>query len=547
MKTRVITLFTLSFFYYGTNAQLPTWVWARQAGGAFDDRCAHSAIDANQNVLLTGYYSEQTLVFGSDTLHNFDPYSGTSDIFVAKYDSAGNVLWANSAGSNGGDEGFGICADARGNIYVTGSFDGIHGAFGTDTFTTHGVADIFVAKYDPNGHYLWVRQAGSNNEDVGQGIAVDANGNVYVAGYYSGPTLTFGSINLSGGKYFLAKYDSSGNVLWARQNGGSPVGVEVTGICTDGFGNIYTTGYFEGSMITFGSDTFTLYSPSYEGIFITKYDSAGNLKWAKQAGKTGFSFSQGISTDMNGNLLVTGIFDDTAIFGSDTLTFPSTDNAFLVKYDSTGNVLWTWDAPDAVAEQVATDRTGNIYFFGGFDGASIMFGTDTFAGNGSFIAELNPNGNPLWIINGLGGAADISPDPSGEQIYFGGYYYSSSFILGIDTLTNAQSGDTANIFAAKLKQNSIATYAEKTIQGGFDVRIFPNPMYDETTLYSPNNLSDATLTIYNVYGQQVKQLNHISGNRITVSRDNLSAGVYLYRLTEANTVAATGKLVVIDN
>jgi hypothetical protein len=549
MKIKLQALFILILFNYGVQAQFTEWVWARQAGGSFDDRCNHSTIDVNQNVLITGYYQEQTLVIGNDTLHNFDPYSGIADILVAKYDSEGNVLWANTAGSNGGDAGYGVCTDSKGNVYVTGDFDGHTVRFGADTFVTFGVADIFIAKYTPNGNLIWVRQAGGAGEDVGWAIAVDSNSNIYIAGNYGGPTCSFGSITLtnSTGGWYIAKYDSSGNPLWARQNTGSSL-VQAVGISNDVFGNIYATGYFQSTSLIFGTDT--LINPSGDAGFIVKYDAAGNLKWAKGVGEAGYNDMEGISTDINGNVIVTGSFADSIAFGTDTLKFPYFENLFLVKYDSSGNVVWLWGAPEAWGENVSIDRTGNIYLSANFDGGPIIIGTDTvnviYSGYNPLIAAFNPNGSVLWAINGVGSAINISVDPNGDAIYLGGIYGGPYIIFGIDTLTNAQGEDTNNIFTAKLKFNLITT-AEKPLITGISVSVYPNPMYEEATWHSSQNLTDATLAIYNIVGQQIQQINDISGNSVTISRDNMCAGVYLYRLSEKNTVLASGKLVVIDN
>ena len=133
---------------------------------------------------------------------------------VALFAQNEDWIWANQAGGTNDDTGYSIAVDANGNSYVTGSFFG-SATFGTTTLTSSGYEDIFVAKMDNNGNWLWANKAGGTNWDYGYGIAVDANGNSYVTGYFWG-NATFGTTTLtSSGQYdiFVAKMDSNGNWL----------------------------------------------------------------------------------------------------------------------------------------------------------------------------------------------------------------------------------------------------------------------------------------------------------------------------------------------
>lgn len=135
-----------------------------------------------------------------------------------------NWDWANGAGSVGTDYGTEICADASGNTYATGYFTGTitMGGFTLTAAGSSGNADVYVAKIDPNGNYLWAVRAGGTDSETGFGIAVDAVGNVFVAGYFFGST-SFGVTTLvSAGQFdlFIAKLDANGNWLWARRAGG---------------------------------------------------------------------------------------------------------------------------------------------------------------------------------------------------------------------------------------------------------------------------------------------------------------------------------------
>ncbi|MEI2724349.1 MAG: SBBP repeat-containing protein [Verrucomicrobiota bacterium] len=170
----------------------------------------------------------------------------------------GTLAWAKRAGSNGIDDGNGVAVDTNGNVYVTGYFKST-ATFGTgetnQTMLTALGQDLFVAKYAPSGGLLWVRQARSQ-AGWGTSIGVDDAGNSYVFGYF-GPTITFatgepGQVALSAAAndLFLAKYDTDGNFLWAKQAGGS-FSEYGYGIAVDGSGDSYVTGRYGSNPVIF--------------------------------------------------------------------------------------------------------------------------------------------------------------------------------------------------------------------------------------------------------------------------------------------------------
>lgn len=155
-------------------AQSPNFQWAARAGTANADSGSDVAVSGTGTSYATGFFQSANADFAGVTLTN----QGVSDIFIAKYDSAGNVLWARSAGGNGNDAGYGVAIDAIGvdantNCYVTGFFGSANADFGAFVLSTFGSSDIFVTKYDPAGAVAWVRQAGGTASDSGRGIAVD--------------------------------------------------------------------------------------------------------------------------------------------------------------------------------------------------------------------------------------------------------------------------------------------------------------------------------------------------------------------------------------
>lgn len=299
-------------------SQTSNWLWARQATGIDLQEGVSIATDAFGNVYATGYYTS-AITFGSITL----PTVTGRAIFIVKYSSTGIVLWAQKAGGTSVDNPRGITTDTAGNVYVTGIFQSATIVFGTYTLvnvnpgTTY---DVFTAKYSPTGTVLWAKSAGGNSNDTGNAIITDSSGSVYITGYFSSPSIIFDTdtlINTSTGDMFFVKYDTGGNLLWAKCAGGGSTNVG-TSVRTDKIGNEYVTGSFFSSSIVF--DTTVLVNAGGFDIFVVKYDTNGNVIWAKSYGGTGGDFAHSITTDSLNNIYVTGDYSSPIIvFNPDTL------------------------------------------------------------------------------------------------------------------------------------------------------------------------------------------------------------------------------------
>src|SRR5436309_1729298 len=217
----VIGFAILNLLFSGIGrAQTPPFRWAAKAGGAFDDFSRWLAVDASGNVCIAGAFHDFA-TFGDTTLAS----SGGYDIFVAKYDPMGELVWVQQAGGSLDDVGYGIAVDAAGNSSVTGYFKSPTATFGNLTLTNSASTnspDIFVARYDSAGNLLWAKQAGGADADSGYAIAVDTASNSYLSGVFSG-TASFGGVTLTnsqGAGHFMAKYNSAGGVSWAKKAGG---------------------------------------------------------------------------------------------------------------------------------------------------------------------------------------------------------------------------------------------------------------------------------------------------------------------------------------
>jgi len=300
------------------------FLWAVQDGGGSIDQGRGIAIDDAGNSYTTGFF-EGTATIGDSTFNSV----GDLDIFIAKYDVNGNFLWAVQDGDSSIDIGYGIAVDNAGNSCTIGFFEGT-ATIGDSTFNSVGSNDIFIAKYDMNGNFLWAVQDGGGSSDVGYGIAVDNAGNSYSTGGFRG-TATIGdsTFNSVGDlDIFIAKYDMNGNFLWAIQDGGGSFD-QGRGIAVDNAGNSYSTGGFRGTA-TIGDSTFNAVGDL--DLFITKYDMNGNFLWAIQDGGGSTDIGRGIAVDDAGNSYTTGFFEGTATIGDSTFNAVGSFDTFIAKY-----------------------------------------------------------------------------------------------------------------------------------------------------------------------------------------------------------------------
>jgi len=314
--------------------------WAKKAGGTMSDICYDLAIDDYGNLLLTGYFRSNSITFGLTTLNNTTTTGYSEEIFVAKYDTSGNVKWAKKASGANNDTGKGIAADQNGNVYVTGTSKSSTLTFGLTTLTNSLLEDIFLAKYDSSGKELWAKRAGGTNSDEGFSVTCDLYNNAIITGYFKSTSVLFETqtINNSNatdetGDVYIVKYNPFGDVLWAVKGSGSSTEQGNTVVC-DIQGNIYAAGEFGSSTLTFAG-TSGITKPGISNIFLTKLNSSGVALWAASIGGTTFDYASNINIDLSGNIFLTGGYDSPSVsFGTSTLTNTGYRDIYLAKLNS---------------------------------------------------------------------------------------------------------------------------------------------------------------------------------------------------------------------
>ncbi len=304
--------------------------WAKQGGGQNSDYGYEVTTDSQGSVVVTGTFT-QFATFGQFTVESANLYG---DIFVVKYDLLGNEQWVEAAlNATGGTSfynyAYGVRTDQNDNVFITGSFSNVI-TFGDSTLVSSYDGtdqDIYLAKYDALGNFVWVRQVYSDSSGSyshGTDIRIDKDNNILFTGTFS-VMANFEGIalnSISNADIFVAKYDQSGNALWAVQdapsifyNGGGEIDVDAAGnICM---------------IATAASDQFG----ETDDVYFARYSGAGQKLWGQRAGLSSSSHIGGIANDSRGDMYGCGDFSDTGTFGTITLTGVSQE-AFVGKLPS---------------------------------------------------------------------------------------------------------------------------------------------------------------------------------------------------------------------
>lgn len=423
--------------------------------------------------------------------------------------------WAVGAGGTSDDRGRAIALDSSGNIYITGSFNGI-ATLGSFTLTSKGGTDIFVAKVSPAGTFLWAASAGGTGDDVGNGIVVDSSSKVTVTGFINGAA-TFGTFSTTskGGKdLFVAQLDTKGNFVWVDSAGGSGDD-EATAIVVDTKGDLNITGTFTGT-VSIASTSLT--SKGKEDIFVAKMTSAGVFTWAKQYGGGAEDLPHDIALDSIGSIYIVGEYWGAIQFGTIYITPTGYSDVFVVKLDSSGKYIWASSfggASQDYGKGIVVDSAGNSTISGAFS-STAYFNTTTLQAKylyDLFVAKVGPNGKAQWALSAQGEfseeASKIAQDSYGNAFltgFFGKASGSHPWDISFGNTTFIAKGGY-DIFAAKVhfsgKQFSGAKQAGGTgYEEGLDIardsqgNIYMVGFFSGTASFGSTNLTAKDKDIY---------------------------------------------------
>ena len=407
----------LSIFATPCLAVVPALFWSFNAGGSDGATVTALAIMPANGDFAATGYFFDTLDLGTGPLVAYT--QGAPDIWIARFTRAGQCKWAKRFGVSGSESGNGVGVDASGNIYML--------ADGTDDFGGGFLGgSSSLVKFDGNGNHIWTKPLNTSLEMNATKLAVDASGNIIVCGTFSG-TANFGGSDLTAmgpSDGFIAKFNSAGVFQWNQVVTGN--GSQVTyAVATDAASNVYAAGYFNTEVAFQGVSPVA--SAGGLDLFMAKFNSAGAVQWTQRRGGTGDDIATAIGADASGNLAVGGGFHDTVNLGGSALVSAGGFDCFVARYGSSGTHLWSLRFGSAGENEITYSAVLNS--------ASKVFI--------SALSEVDVNGAP-----GNGGPDIVIAKYSStgvltwSRIVGGGGDDDRAFTLGVDVGDNIVVGGT---------------------------------------------------------------------------------------------------------
>ena len=565
MKTVTFT-FIFSFFTIVLSAQTSNFNWAGSISGSGDVSPSSVQTDNLGYIYVAGEFSG---------VADFDPgtetlsleSSGYDDIFIQKLSNQGDLIWAKHIGAAYNDNCNHMIIDASANIYITGSFSlDVDMDPGEGTYMLNdGSDDIYIAKYDSAGNFIWAHAFGSDEivSDQGASISIDNQGNVLLTGYFQG-TIDFdpgvGVQELTAPyspSCYILKLNENGEFIWAKSITSYDY-VEGHTIKTDNKNNIYVSGLFETTTdFDPGTTTSELTPTGDYDAFLLKLDKDGNFKWAicpgGTANNTNLDKKRPFEIDSNGNIILAFHFDETIDLDPKTGVTELTptgfwSDIFLQKLDSLGNLVWVQQIGGEEDEELGAlyiDDQDNIYIGGSYEG-TVDFDTsegtlELSAGlsynQALFISKYNTDGEIQWGYSTswseddgswpFGQVFEITTNKEGRILATGQFW---------DTYNFNPEGLAVNLEAPDdlysgfiLYLNNTVVLNEKYSIDNENIDLYPNPFSNEIRITGNKNFHATQLSVFSVSGQCIYTA-QFNENGYKINTENIPKGIYLVKI-----------------
>ena len=523
---KVLFLIFIVIGYLGY-CQNTSFEWSGQSSIISSGRSC--AVDNLGNIFLTGLIEDNSTEGG---------------IYFAKFDSLGNNIWEKeifSGSSN--DGGYSIKCDSENNVYITGSFrDTID--FQNNILIAYGICDIFILKFNSDGELIWAKHEGGNSWDWGYSLCLDNEDNLYVTGYFHGEA-NFSGLTINAeylNAIFVAKYTSDGQLIWIKHYGGEESFFANSGnsITADTNCNIYISGRFGGNI---NFDNFNFISDGSRDVFLMKMDSTGNIIWARAFGsQSDWDNTFSVTLDLLGNVYVTADFSQTITIDSLTITTSEDHPTLIAKFNNNGTISWMnfvvntgWSSSNNFNKEVVANNPNNVYLYGTYKKSDNDYDI--------FLTKFNETGNLLWYDTYTGSYSSfgnfIARGESSKLFLIGDFIdslfisngtlysdFNSCYVVKIDDLTY-------NPIFTNINNPSIDNDIDK-------IKIYPIPAhnYIEIDYY---DLCNYTIELFDLKGNIFITLkNNINPIRLNISSFN--SGIYYIRFT-SNDIIMTKKIV----
>jgi hypothetical protein len=466
-----------------------TWTWAQQADVSAASATAGAtavATDGAGNTYVAGSFSG-TVRLGAHTLTGSGGYT---DIFLAKYDSNGTALWAVQAGGMSCSAG-GLATDGS-TVFLTGScvYGASFGGHALAASPTYEAAFFLVAADAATGQFARLLANGGSGAMRGNALALDADGNLLVAGAFSKTAsvlaTTLASASSGNDDAFVFKIDKAFDQLAWLRGGGGEYSDHAYAVATDASGNVYIAGDIFSDVAqgtaTFGSFTLTVPSYGYGDPFVAKLDRDGQWQWARSMPASAFDEARALAVDSAGNVYVAGRFAAHVQCGANNLAATALNSyaVFVAKLDPSGTCLWAQQAGStdnaslddhASAYGMLIGSDGNPVLTGAYRATTAFGSLNLTALNKSdlFVASLDAaNGGYLWVKSAGGGSGNdtgmaIARSANGKLVVAGSFEDSASF--DSTSLLTGRYGEywIADMFLASLDPDAAATTLSGTI------------------------------------------------------------------------------------
>lgn len=534
--------------------------WAKSISGGSNVQIRENVIDSDNNIYVTGNFigsvdfdpSSNNYILTSPTSTN----NNNNDIFIAKYNVDGNLVWAKQLiGSGIADYGLSIDLDSNGNIYTTGYFsqnvDFNPSPSGYNSINVNGFPHAYLLKLDNNGNYIWAKHIVSSASSIARKVKIH-NNNIFLTGsFYGNSDFDFSSniyqlsSNSTQEDGFIAKYNLDGDFIWAKKYGGTGVGEILQGINFDSNNNIYATGYIRASTTTGSTLIDGITSVQFFGqddILIIKTNDLGELIWTKSFGSSNYDYSWGdVSIDNNDNIYIIGQFRNTIDFNDDpSITFNLSTyfiSGFLLKLNSNGvfqNAIKIGGNGDYTPCIQSLISQNQITIFGQFSDTvdfDNSINNSVLSSSGQedlYILNLDLNLNFLNVKK-IGGNANQ---------YFGGGSYKNGnlYITGsFNGNTNFDLIGSSNILIPVGNYDSFITkYSAPLLNHNTFTspksKIYPNPFYSSIDIES-SNLNK--VEIYDSFGKLHLFKTLTSENILNLDLSHLIKNTYYIKLTNS--------------
>ncbi len=509
-------------------------VWNFNTTGDSGNGWVISTETDNMNNIYTYGYASADMAYFNQSLEK--------GLFLSKQKPDGQIVWINHLPELKVMPDIGVYTTldpSNDNIFITGHFFDSFILPNGEKMIPAENGSIFIIEFSVGGTFIKATKLDiQGNRPLC--LNVDGNENIILTSEFQ-YTLTINGIELTSYGFddiFIVKLSMDNELSWVIQAGGEDM--EYPGFTSlDSDNNIYFTGEFNSQNVAVGDSLITL-EEGDGNIILAKISPNGEVKWIKATAKSSLSYGDwycwptGIATNNDGSFYIKGWHGDSTYFGNYLLTTPYVFSKFIAKFDSTGNCLWANNIIEhhqgTDYNKMAVDLNGNVYF-GMTVYDTIDFGDDfeyvPVGGGDMFIAKYLSDGSLNWVkaMHGVGNNYFGSVSVFDSTVTAGGYF-TDSLSFGDESFVSycrhgflAQCGKDYNGFNEVYNKNRAT------------VKIYPNPFNDKTTLSFENkDKSNYTLKIFNISGQQVREIQNIHSDKVILKKEQLKKGLYLVEL-----------------